>query len=308
MALPGFDYKEQYIGTGDTTAYPFSFYVTDPSHIRIYVQDGNGNIVTDTKGDDPLVVSSVVFDNDEDDGNLLNLAAFLPSNYVLTMFTANDWPDQPTDWPDKFSFTLSDIEGTFDYVVSLIQRVAFLAQRALRLHDLDDIDGFDMRLPLDLQDHPSEIITINSGANGFAVAGTVASIISEAAAEALLETEAYIQSVFALTLLRAGTWTVPANTNLDLPNQSTDANVNTQVDYVARIRRGSTTYARLEFSIFYRNFAWEIAVAGDRYADASSDPGITPTVNPLSGQINMAVANDGGADAKIDLYKILWPS
>jgi hypothetical protein len=88
--------------------------------------------------------------------------------------------------------------------------------------------------------------------------------------------------------------------------QAFDFNTYTQVDFIARIVRGTTVFARAQFSIFYRDGAWELANQPDVYNDSGAASGVTFTVNAVTGQINAAVANDGAGNATIDLKKLLW--
>jgi hypothetical protein len=188
MSIKGFDYKEQYIGTDDTSAYEFSFKIFDPSELRIYIQDHLGNILADDiDGDDQVWLSGVTFDAIEG-GGTVNLASNLPANYFLTIFLANDAPNQPASFPNKVSFTFNAIEKALDYLGAAIQRVAYLTQRSMRLHDLDDISAWDMRLPMNLVDNPLAILTINADGTGFALGPTTTvlnQLVAEAAASAV---------------------------------------------------------------------------------------------------------------------------
>lgn len=181
MAIQGFNYKEMVLGTGDTLAYGFDFKIYDPTHLNVIVQDSSGTVVREFRGDDATQVSSLVFDTD-DGGGTLTLVSDLESNYVLTMFLAPDAPDQPTDFPYKTSFTLPVIAAALDYLGSMIQRVAFLAQRAIRIHDVDDVygggdvDAFDPRLPAGIRSNPGATVVINDTGDGFDYGATLGEI------------------------------------------------------------------------------------------------------------------------------------
>lgn len=345
MSIAGFDVKEQWIGTSDTSSYNFDFKISDPSQLHIYVQDPLGNILEDIDGTDDTFLAGVTFDPINGGGTITTAAPFANQN-VMTIFLANDLPDQPSEFKDKASFELPIIEGALDFLATQIQRVAFLAQRSARLHDLDDIDGFDMRLPQNLSSFPSAILTINQDGNGFSTGASFAELIANilAAQEATLAAEeaavalaataaadaaaAAVSAAAALTAANAAASSlatieaevaaatimvysgpfaaIAPNASLNLPGEVTNSVLYTQVDFIARIKRGTTVYARQEFSIFYRNGAWEIAIGPDRYADAGADHSVTFTCDPTTGQINAAVANDGGSNAVISLNKIIW--
>jgi hypothetical protein len=104
----------------------------------------------------------------------------------------------------------------------------------------------------------------------------------------------------------SGPFTILVNANQDLAGELFDHTVYDQVDFVVRTRRGTNTFARSEFSIFYRNGAWELATGIDRWNIGSNDPAIIPTVDATSGQINIAVPNDGRGSATLTLKKTLW--
>lgn len=175
--IEGFDVKDQALGTGDNNVYTFDFKIYDPTDLLIYVQDGSGNIVEKIRGDDTSYLQGLVFDTDEG-GGTLTLAADLPDTFVLTMLLAPDLPDQPTAFPDKTSFTLNILEGALDFLASAIQRAAYLAQRAVVLHDLDDITAFDPTLPLGIGNEPGGIISVKSDGSGFEVVVTTGMIAS----------------------------------------------------------------------------------------------------------------------------------
>jgi hypothetical protein len=351
MSIQGFDYKDQFLGTGDTSVYTFDFKIYDPSHLHIYVQDSLGNIINDTDGNDPTLIAGVTFDS-INGGGTITLANNLGNQFTMTILLANDYPDQPTDFPDKNSFTLDVIDGALDFITSWGQRAAYLAQRALRLHDLDDVDGFDMRLPFNAAANADCFLQINDAGNGFAFGPTSASLLNSvnaaasaaaaseataaaAAADALAQdasatasasaaagsavsasanaaaaaASAALAATFASGIVHTGPFAAIApNTNANLAGETIDHTKFTMIEYTARIQRGTTVYAKQQFTLFYRNSAWELALGLDLFADAGSDHGVTFTADSVTAQINVAVANDGGSNAIIDLDKIQWPA
>lgn len=179
MAIEGFDVKEQWIGTSDTDVYTFDFLITNPSQVHIYIQDQFGNIINDTDGADTAVFSGVTFDA-VDGGGTFTLVENLPNNYVLTALLANNSPDQPTSFPNARSFTFEIVEAMIDYMAAWGQRAAWLAQRSLRLHDLDDIDNFDVRLPQNLSTFPGQVMIVREDGAAIGLGPTVAEIIQSA--------------------------------------------------------------------------------------------------------------------------------
>lgn len=343
MSIEGFDIKEQWIGTDDISSYTFDFKIFELTDLYIYVQDQFGNIVAEFNGTNTDWLASVTFDS-INGGGTINLLTPFNNAWVITAFLANDLPEQPAEFPNKFSFTMDAVEGALDYLGAALQRVAFLAQRSVRLHDLDDVTAFDMRLPMNLSTFPDGIVAVNHTGTGFQVTASFANLIetlnaaqaaalaaqaqaeasataaasantnavaSEAAAAAAA---AQAQAILLLVQAAAsgiGIHTGPfasiaPNANLNLPGEVTSSATYTMVDFTARIKRGTTVYAKQNFTIFFRNGAWEIATGPDLYADAGNDHGVTFTVNAVTAQINAAVANDGGSNAVIDLIKTNW--
>lgn len=307
--IVGFDYKEVWLGQNDQTAYTFDFKIFALSQIFIYIQDNFGNVQAAVRGTDQVWLSSVTFDSIAG-GGTVNLVNNLPTNWVITMFPANDAPDQPSDFPNKSSFTLKDIEQALDYLCMDIQRAAFFAQRSVRLFDLDDIDDFNPVLPQNASSYPNAILTVNPTGTGWTFYSSIITLM-EQITEAITAAAAIEQILSELAEYQSYTGPfgpIAAGANLNLAGEVTNSSLFTEVDYIARIQRGTTIFTRVNFSIFYRNSTWQIAVGNELFDNNSAGPSnVTFTVNAASGQINAAVANDGGANATIDLLKTYWP-
>lgn len=175
MAIEGFDYKEQVIGTNDTNQYSFDFFIFDDTDLLIYVQDDSGNLIGTYRGDDTSFLSGITFDT-TNGGGTVTLINDLPDSYVMTMFLANDAPDQPGSFPNARSFTFDAIEYALDFIAACVQRVAYLAQRSVKLHDLDDIDGFNPTLPMGMSENPLGVLSVNEAGNGFEIGITLTDI------------------------------------------------------------------------------------------------------------------------------------
>ena len=167
MAIEGFQIKDQVLGTGDTNVYTFNLYLLQASDLLIWIQDGAGNIVETHTGDDTTFVSGLTFD-DTGEGTV-TLVNDLPDTYVMTLLMANDAPDQTTAFSNKNSFTLSILESALDRTIALLQRVAYLAQRSVKMHDLDDIDSFDPTLPYNIGANPGGIVSVKEDGSGFEI-------------------------------------------------------------------------------------------------------------------------------------------
>lgn len=336
MAVPECIVKEQWLGNNALSSYSFDFTIQDLKHLLVIVQDLTGAEYTRVRGDDITFLAGVTFDS-KLGGGTISLKNIFPNGWVLTALQANDAPTQPSEFKDKFSFTLERFELALDYMITSIQRVAYLAQRAVKIHDLDDSYNFNPMLPKGIASNPRATLVINANGNGFAYGPTADEILAAQgfaddasvsaanaaahevgadnalAAAIVAENAAAASAAAAATsaasisgMVHSGPFAAIApNTNADL--ETINHVTYSEVDYIARVQRGTLVYARIEFSIFYRNGAWELVYGETRRADLSLISGVTFTVG-LGGAINAAVANDGGSNAIIDLNKIQWPT
>ncbi len=187
MSIPEFNVKEQWIGTGDTAGYDFDFTIQDLLHLLIYVQDDTGAVVSGypIRGDDDVLLADVVFDAALG-GGTITLAEDLPTDYTLTALMANDQPSQLSEFKNKGSFTLNDIELALDFLACQIQRLSYLAQRSVKLADIDDADDIVSTLPSGVADNIGATLVVNEDGDGFDFGATLTEIAeaSENATEA----------------------------------------------------------------------------------------------------------------------------
>lgn len=317
--IPSYNVVENYTGTGLLDTYSFEFKISDLSELLILILDDDGEEVSRVRGDDDTgIVASATFDAANGGGEVV-FTDPIGDDYTLLFFLAPDEPTQDYEFSDKFSFNLKDFERALDRLEGPIQRAIFLSNRSVRLNDgrsttLPDL--FDPQLPAELTPNASIVIddtglklvlgptaaqlaqaTVDAAA---AAASAAAAVVSAAAAAA---SAALVASFTGF--IRSGPFSVLNNANSNLLGELFDSTVYTQIDYIAKVTRNSTVFARIEFSIFFRNSAWEIAVAEIRYADAAVTPGITFTVDSVTGQIN-AAADNGAGNATITLDKVRW--
>lgn len=102
----------------------------------------------------------------------------------------------------------------------------------------------------------------------------------------------------------AGPFVVTENTSADLTGLLFNHVAFTQIDFIARIIRGTAVFVRAEFSVFYRNGAWEMVDGGLRYVSTTS--GVTFVVDATTAQISATVDNSGDGNATIDIKKLSW--
>lgn len=179
MSIPEFRVKEQWLGTGLLSDYTFDFTIQDPTHLELIIQDAAGLEVDRIRGDDIVFLSGIVFDA-KNGGGTVSLAAALPQDYVITALLAPDEPIQPSEFRGKFNFTLELFELALDRLVCQIQRLAYWGRRSIKLHDLDDIEQFDMTLPKGAASNFGKCLIINTAGDGIDYGATLADISNAA--------------------------------------------------------------------------------------------------------------------------------
>lgn len=135
----------------------------------------------------------------------------------------------------------------------------------------------------------------NGSASATAAAASAAAAAVSAAAAAASAASGAGQPVAQTTVTEGSTSTLSGDTN--------NSAVNNMVDYSGRIKRGTTVFSRVSFSIFFRNGAWELAFGEERWNNA--DSGVTWTVDPVTGTPSATVPTDGRGSAILDLKKLL---
>jgi len=339
-----FDVVERYTGNGAVSAYDFDFKIEALTQLMVIVLDASNVEVQRVRGTDVVYLSSVTFD-DQEGGGTVNLQAVLPNNYKIIILLANDAPTQNYKFRDKFSFTLRDFENALDWVVGAVQRLSWLGTRSIRLNDGDPGTAFDPQLPYpleadrvimidsdglslvqgptiaELSQAAADVITIDAAvqaAEDARDAALAAEVAAEAARDAALvaetnaetaETNAAASAAAAAlsAIATTGPFAVTENTNADLTGTDTDELVYDQVDYMGKVKRGTTVFASIAFSKFYRAGGWEIAIKPDVYNASAAETGVTFTIaNAATGLINAAVDNSGAGNASITLKEIRY--
>ena len=331
----------KYTGTGHVSDYEFAFKIEELTHLLVVVIDDNDVEVERVRGDDTVFISTVTFDATLG-GGMVTLAAALPTGYVMWLLLANDEPTQARSYKELFTFTLQGFEMALDFIVGPIQRLAWQAGRTLRFHDAQE-GAFDGQLPLnptpgttiivgadglslaegpsenDLTDAAAAVISAQAAqaaaeaaqaaAENSETAALAAVTAAEAAENGALSAQAAAEAAAASItslFIKTGPFTVNENTNQDLSGELFSSVTYNQIDFVSRIMRSTGVFSRQEFSIFYRNSAWELVTGFERLHENALTNDVTFTVNSTTGQINAAVPNDGKGDATITLLKTQW--
>lgn len=167
MGIATYDVKEQYIGTGSLADYTFDFKIQSLSHLIVIKLNDEGIELWRVRGTDTTYLDAVAFDADNG-GGTVTLIDDLETSYTLIILLANDEPVQLSEFKNKFDFTLKRIEDALDYNISATQRVAFLAQRAMLLHEFDNIASFNPSLPPGMPGQIGKIPHTNDAGTGWA--------------------------------------------------------------------------------------------------------------------------------------------
>lgn len=185
MSRPYFAPKQVYTGNGSLDAYTFDFKITAKTQLLVVVVDADDLEVQRVRGDDVVFLTDVTFDSTLGGGEV-TLAANLTSGHRMALLLADDQPAQAFEFSNKTSFSLKRIENALDVVVGAVQRLAFRARQAFRIHDLDDETTFDAQLPPGIADaaNYNRTFAINDDGTGFVFGPTTDTIAGAVGAAA----------------------------------------------------------------------------------------------------------------------------
>lgn len=231
---------------------------------------------------------------------------------------------------------LNNIEAAVDYLTLLVQQVNENTKRAIQASILDDVSGFNLEFPPGVVNpaNAGRTIVINSTATGFALGTDLAELdqalvdattnainaidsataalqsetnaanaATSAAADAAAAAESAAQAA-STGFITTGPFLVTTGHTVSPAGEVTDSAVIDQVDFNVKVKGVLNSFARDEFSIFFRNAAWEKADGYERFNENSTEPGLIFTVNPTSGQIT--IQNNGAEDVEVTFKKINW--
>lgn len=195
MARPNFDVDEVYIGANNNDVYSFDFKIEDITHLLVVVYDATGEEVHRVRGDDTTEFLLNTQFNPVAGGGHVILQANLPNLWEMHLLLANDAPTQPSEFKDKFSFTLARFEAALDFLAGAVQRLAYLAGRSMRLSEKDDPSVFNPALPPipdDIDSNllqrgpggwiwvtPAQVASEGSGGSGTPEGGVLGSVLTK---------------------------------------------------------------------------------------------------------------------------------
>lgn len=165
MSRPEYNPKQIFEGTGDLNTYSFDFKITNKQQLLVIAVDDQGEEYERVRGDDLVFLADLTFDPKRG-GGTVTLQEELPTAHELIVLLADDSPVQDYDFKDKSSFTLGRFEDALDNLAGAIQRLAYRAKQAFRLHDLDNEEEFNTQLPPGIKDQAHRVFQVNADATG----------------------------------------------------------------------------------------------------------------------------------------------
>lgn len=176
MSRQNYLVKETYLGNGSLNAYTFSFKIEDlRSLLVIEVDTVTGTETQRVRGDDTTYLSGVDFDP-VDGAGTITLTNNLAVNRSLIIVLQNVLPSQTFRFRNKGDFTLERFESALDLLAGAIQTNSYLAQRAFRVHDLDDETTFSALLPPGGASSAGRVLAIKSDGSGIEYGPSIADI------------------------------------------------------------------------------------------------------------------------------------
>lgn len=298
---PLFEVIQQYVGDGTLVDYSFDFKIDDLAKIMVIQVSDLGVVSFRVRGDDAVYLTGVAFDAVEG-GGTVTLAAVLPNNYRLILLLADDEPNQPSLFRNKLSFDLKTFEMAMDRFVGGLQRAAWLAQRALRINDIQDLttEPFDSQLPYPVQ--AGVAIITKTDKTGITY-GPTADQITNAQAYATAAQTAAAQAVAAAGNVPVPTkYTQAANTAAtDLATETIDGASYVQGRYKVVIVRGTTKMETFRFFLQYLNATWRMQPVADQEGE---DCGVTFTFTQAGSVAQIRAAVDNSSVTGVTIYII----
>lgn len=291
MARDEYLVKHTYLGDGGNSEYDFDFKIQRTTDLLIIKVNDSGDEVWRIRGDDEVYLSDVTFDAIRDEGGTITLVDALETDYSLIILLAPDSPTQEILFREMGPFFLRAVERALDWLSGQIQRVAYLAQRSVKLHDLDDEDLIDMTLPPGFADYAGYAIGVNEDGDGVD--------FLEIPNDASPSTNPFgTQVAYDIT---------EGDTDLELEDETVDKDVYKSVIYLYEITRGTTVFSMGQFSLHYRNGAWELVVWNENHSDDASDDGCEfDLTGTTTAQLTITVASDGKGNGELKLRKVAF--
>lgn len=275
MSRDEYQVVQEYTGGGDLVDYDFDFLIGQASDLEVVIYDADGLETERVRGDDVSgIVDSIDFDS-EAGGGTVTLVDELGLDYTLQLILAPDEPTQPNQFRDKGDFTLRALESALDWLGGIAQRVSYLAQRSIRLHDADDVDDFDMKLPQDLASYAGYFLGLNAEGDGWEMYSA-----DDIAGEVTIGGPETISNGMAAT---------------DIEDMTADGDELSSAHFVCEVLRGTTIGLKVDLFLVRINSVWYLH---EGLSIGTGDHGLTFSIANSAAtiaQVQMADADASGA-------------
>ena len=114
------------------------------------------------------------------------------------------------------------------------------------------------------------------------------------------------QGIAGAGFTQSGPFTVPQGNNDNLTGEIFNYTLVDMVDYITKVKRSSTAFVRVEFTLMYRGGLWALVFGGERYEDAANESEVAFTVDPVTAQVK--AQNLGTGSVIIYVQKNAWPT
>lgn len=195
MALSSTTNRNDYVGNGATSVYPYGFRILSASDLRVTVRLSGASAETTLALNTDYTVSGV---GEANGGNVTLVAGALASGAAITIRRVRPLT-QLTDIRNQGAFYPEIHEDAFDHAVMITQQQADEIERSVRNAETVAASAFDPQLPADIAGAGYAVPMLNEDGDGFAPAsswptGDTINAASVSAAEALASAEAAASS------------------------------------------------------------------------------------------------------------------
>jgi hypothetical protein len=167
--------RNDYVGNGAASTYPYTFPIVDESHVRVTVRLTTGSEQTLTLNTHYTVTGV----GNAGGGDVVLTAgafAWLTANKLTTdvaLVNRRVVPlTQQTDIRNQGSYFADTHEDVFDYLTSIDQQQQDEIDRSVKLPETVAAAGFDPTLPPDIADNPGAAIIVNDAGDGLSLGAT----------------------------------------------------------------------------------------------------------------------------------------
>lgn len=152
-----------FVGDGSTASYPFPFYVSSASNLRVIQVNTLGIETPLTFGIDFAVVFA---DGSQGSGSVVLTGGNLTAGFRLAIFNIEEL-NQDTDIKNQGPYFAIDVEKAFDKLTRIAQQQQIDLLKSMRLPDGLSESDFDTQLPSNLAQSPGSALIVNPQGTGW---------------------------------------------------------------------------------------------------------------------------------------------